>query len=80
MPESPEDVGVLYYAHMRRKIPTTFTVEFEQLERLGRISERTNLGRSSIVRSALEKELRHFEAVLGITSSAKGEEVIHVDL
>ncbi len=71
---------VVYYAHMRRKIPTTFTVDFEQLERLGRIAERTNLPRSSIVRSALEKELRHFEAALGIGPSSTGEEVIHVDL
>jgi predicted DNA-binding protein len=63
---------------MRRKIPTTFTVEFEQLERLGRISERTNLARSSIVRSALEKELRHYETALGL--GADGLEVIHVEL
>ena len=65
---------------MRRKIPTTFTVEFEQLERLGRISERTNLARSSIVRAALEKELLHYETVLGIGPGPQGEGVIHVDL
>ena len=63
---------------MRRKIPTTFTVEFEQLERLGRVSDRTRLNRSSIVRSALEKELRHYETVLGLGTD--GLEVIHVEL
>jgi hypothetical protein len=46
---------------MRRKIPTTFTVEFEQLERLGRVSDWTRLNRSSIVRDALERELRRYE-------------------
>lgn len=70
---------MVYYPRMRRKIPTTFTVEFEQLERLGRISERINLARSSIVRSALEKELLHYETVLGIGSNPGGEGVIHVD-
>ncbi len=68
---------MVYYARMRRKIPTTFTVEFEQLERLGRISERTNLARSSIVRSALEKELRHYETTLGLEPD--GLEVIRVE-
>ena len=63
---------------MRRKIPTTFTVEFDQLERLGRVSDRTRLNRSSIVRSALEKELRHYETALGL--GADGLEVINVDL
>lgn len=62
---------------MRRKIPTTFTVEFEQLERLSRVSERTRLNRSSIVRDALEHELRRYEAELEI---AKAVEVIDVDL
>ena len=46
---------------MRRKIPTTFTVEFDQLERLGRIADWTRLNRSSIVRDALERELRRYE-------------------
>ena len=72
--------GILgtYTFLMRRKIPTTFTVEFDQLERLGRVSDRTRLNRSSIVRSALEKELRHYETVFGL--GADGLEVIHVDL
>ena len=52
---------------MRRKIPTTFTVEFDQLERLGRVSERTRLNRSSIVRSALERELKRYEEALGVS-------------
>ena len=46
---------------MHRKIPTTFTVEFDQLERLGRVSDWTRLNRSSIVRDALERELRRYE-------------------
>lgn len=62
---------------MRRKIPTTFTVEFEQLERLGRVSERTRLNRSSIVRDALERELKRYEEGLEPT---KAVEVINVDL
>lgn len=62
---------------MRRKIPTTFTVEFEQLERLGRIAQRTNLARSSIVRDALEKELRHYGTTLAFEPD--GVEVIRVE-
>lgn len=62
---------------MRRKIPTTFTVEFDQLERLGRVSERTRLNRSSIVRDALERELKRYEDDLELP---KVLEVINVDL
>jgi predicted transcriptional regulator len=46
---------------MRRKIPTTFTVELDQLERLLQISARTRINRSLIVRDALERELRRYE-------------------
>ena len=72
-----ERVSVVYYPRMRRKIPTSFTVESDQLERLERICGRTNLARSSIVRSALEKELRHYETMLGLAPD--GVEVIRVE-
>lgn len=63
---------------MRRKIPTTFTVELEQLERLARVAYRSKLNRSSIVREALEKELRQYETAFGL--SPEGIEVIDVGL
>ena len=46
---------------MRRKIPTTFTVELDQLERLMLVSAKTRINRSLIVRDALERELRRYE-------------------
>lgn len=69
--------AVCYTAIMRRKIPTTFTVEFDQLERLARVADRSRLNRSSIVRDALEKELRHYETTLGLEPD--GVEVIRVE-
>jgi predicted transcriptional regulator len=57
---------------MRRKVPTTFTVELDQLERLLQISAKTRMNRSLIVRDALERELRRYEQG---SQSEKVEEV-----
>jgi predicted transcriptional regulator len=46
---------------MPRKIPITFTVELDQIERLGRITARTRVTRSVIVRDAIERELARYE-------------------
>jgi predicted transcriptional regulator len=42
---------------MQRKIATTFTVEFDQLERLTEEAKRSGINRSIIVREAIEREL-----------------------
>jgi predicted transcriptional regulator len=46
---------------MARKVPITFTVELNQIERLARISARTRVTRSLIVRDAIERELERYE-------------------
>lgn len=48
-------------SYMQRKVPTTFTIELDQLERLVRVATRTRVNRSLIVRDALDRELARYE-------------------
>ena len=45
-----------------QKKSTSVSLEIGQLQRLARISERTRIVRSVIVRDALERELQRYEA------------------
>ncbi|OFV87056.1 MAG: hypothetical protein A3J75_02685 [Acidobacteria bacterium RBG_16_68_9] len=47
---------------MQRKIPTTFTIDLDLLERLTKVAANERLTRSFIVRVALERELQRYEA------------------
>ena len=45
----------------RRKINSSFTIEFSQIERPDVLSKRTRIPKSEIVRNALERELLKYE-------------------
>jgi len=46
---------------MQRKIPTTFTIDLDLLERLTKVAADERLTRSFIVREAIQRELRRYE-------------------
>ena len=46
---------------MQRKIPTTFTIDLDLLERLMKVAASERLTRSFIVREALQRELQRYE-------------------
>jgi len=47
---------------MKRKIPTTFSVDPDQLARMDELAERTGINRSKVIRRAIEIALQEFEA------------------
>jgi predicted transcriptional regulator len=46
---------------MQRKIPTTFTIGLDLLERLTKVAADERVTKSFIVRNAIERELRRYQ-------------------
>lgn len=60
---------------MPRKIPTTFTVELDQLERLTEVAARTRINRSIIVREGIELALARYARAEQASQKVSGERV-----
>lgn len=53
------------------KITASVTLEINQLERLNEIAQRARVSRSTIVRDAVERELKRYEDILQVHSSPR---------
>ena len=57
---------------MDRTTPVSFTIRLDQLDRLMKLSQRTRLNRSVILRDILDGELEHYEKKLGNNGNVVG--------
>ncbi len=53
------------------KITASVTLEINQLERLNEVAQGARVSRSTIVRKAIERELKRYEKISGVDSSPR---------